>query len=443
MRTITGSGKGSEESQDLQFNGIANARKLKSFVMSDILTLYIYKRFSIQHFYSDSTDEEQSLQDIRRISKQFVYQFIGTNSGTPANQISKRVDDLLFRVIKGVGKGSTQVGATKIAEGNREYYENTLNPASEGPFISTRLKIQDEGLVKSIVKDGPGSEDGTHTDLGRVCRWIVDLLISARSDELLQCVMKKQYDIMLDVFGRSSDIPEDVMMDVTRYYMALNCLLSSEMDRIGDEYEVVLDSVSFNSLVPGFERPPLTDNLLAIRHEKTSDEGVKQCSALFRNVRFCNGFIHDVDLELAIYKARVSMEFGRFNLMIVEEGHSDWISTLVMRILDKIGWMPEHTLRLMDSQSVDMGSIAVIYDSGVGLDNSSISTLSSVYRDLLKTGYEGVDDLYEGFEETGDCIGMVRKMRAFVEMNRMVHEGDRSVFAHAVKGWLVSLDKVL
>ena len=43
-----------------QYDGIANARKLKSFIMADLFSYYAYKCFSLQHFSSDSSDEEHS-----------------------------------------------------------------------------------------------------------------------------------------------------------------------------------------------------------------------------------------------------------------------------------------------------------------------------------------------------------------------------------------------
>ena len=123
------------------FDGIRTEEKLKTFLMTDLMTYYVYRQLSDNYFANKSNeDEKKHLDDILKTSKNIALHYAGNPSGTPADQIAKRVENLVRMIRDEVPRHNDK--AVTINPGNLQYYHDFFDKSSENEQIAVKVMLK-------------------------------------------------------------------------------------------------------------------------------------------------------------------------------------------------------------------------------------------------------------------------------------------------------------
>lgn len=442
---------------DLVFGGIRTEEKLKNFLLSDLMTYRTYMLLSDNYFSSKSGEDEQKhLREIIRISKTISLFYAGNPSGTPADQISKRVENLIC-LIRGETFRFTDA-AVVIADSNIQFYHDFFSH-DDSPQIAIQLVLPGSSCAESIrLKYAYEGGSLRYVAMSDLCTWIIqDILEKSRSDLSLQSIMKVQYDLLESIFGDKFAVPENIIYDLIRWYIAISCCLHNTFERIGDMYGPVFNFDSFKELIPTFKLPFRTDNLIIVL---SSDEHFafdpSDFDGLFKNIQIFSNPIDNWDLELMLYKARLSSGYRPYNLIAMDiEGSSGWMSMLI-ESMRHIKWLPIHMIIVSDNtenRDIQLDSARISYGSrskqtvlfdilntyGIGFcsnDRYAESILRTTFKDILELGYPNIGQTFDSVPLVTDSIRLFKSIKDYVNQHELVCSCDNLELVLFIKHYL-------
>lgn len=395
------------------FDGISE-NKVKMFLMADLISLYVYNKYAINHYFKEINDKNKSIDDAIAVSRNLALRYYGSTSGTPANQLNKRVRRMIF-ILHGMEVGDDKDDA------NIACYRETMNPDSQKPQLSVKIECDSMGSLCT---------DERRLDMLELCNYIKEhVLVPATSDLRMQSVVKLQYDLMHETFKTDRNLSEDVQMDIIRFYLSLSCILHGPMRRVGKEYEPSFNPESFYPILPIFQKPVLTERLLVISTDVNTPQ-LEDLDDVFKNIRVVRGYIDRWDLEISIYKARVDLEFNKYNLLVMGNAIDNDTMVSIFDIVDKISWQPVNTLVVSGCRVRELRNppqiitptvetdilreIRCFYINGISENECRThSIIKSSYVDLFSIRHPGIREMTGDGEIT--CHDVIRCMNALID----------------------------
>lgn len=382
----------------LQYDGVRSNDKLKLFILTDLCTAYVYMRAS-RHFHyttNDSNEDRKSqFRDMSvRMARAIALDYLGSNDGTPADQVSRRVGNMVA-ALEGREQDGTKP-ATLVTPEQLEITNNFLS--SEGRQISVRMS---QGMARSMGL-------AAHAPIRGVADSIVGMLVDSRDEMRMQAVMRLQYDTMQNVLGGLGRIPGEVAIACTRMYLALRCILRSDLLALGDVLEPSFDDGSLREIVPVIGPGPSVENpvILAIGSGTSGlAEGLTRTSWKLGGAPVFRCFRDETDIGIQLYKARLSRDYGGCTLLVLTDEPSD--REMIESELARMGWSTP-TVILLSNNEIPKGNYRVntrgktpsavsddvrcLSESGASPDDPGmLSLLCSPYADILSIGYPEID----------------------------------------------------
>ena len=249
------------------YEGIRNTAKLKQFVLTDHLTAFVYSRVSHRFHSTTDDNDDKRREEFRemsvRIARSLALDYLGTNEGTPADQVSRRVVNMVAAM-----EGREQEKATPATLVTREQLESTKAFMSgKGPQTSVRMSRE---MASSMGL-------GAHASIHDVTTEIVQMLVDSRDEMRMQSVMRLQYDSMRRILGDLKKVPDDLAISCTRMYLALRCVLQSEMQSLGDVMEPSFDCDSLMEVVPRMLPGPAMESPVIITIGRHPPDSPRDC----------------------------------------------------------------------------------------------------------------------------------------------------------------------
>lgn len=415
--------------ESLDYNGIRDPDKFKAFILTDLITNYVHRTVSNRFYLKGESDESRSKYNdmIVSISRAIALDYYGSNSGTPADQITKRINNIISTINGSKQKHSSP--STLITENQQTFYQYCFDDSK--PQISVRLvqptRTASTGLL-GIFTSGP------HAPIWPIVKWIKqDLLSSSRDDSRMQSVLRNQYEIGHRIFDSTKALSEDLMLDLTRTYMALRVVLSQTFQNVGDTFEPVLRIESFQELVPRLPDKIVIKNpvILIITGSLDAFYEMDSLKDIFPNAPTINAISDEVGIGSALYKARLSSNYEPCTIVVLNKSENKSTFTIIQSELEKMRWMPSCTLSISDNSEMvpdGMDVVQITSDSnlieriksirekGMDLqDRRLLSLLKGPYLDILSIGYPSINSSYEHIMHLNSCDELVRTLREFTD----------------------------
>lgn len=421
------------------FEGIRTEDKLKTFLMSDLLSYYTYLRLSDNYFTNKSEqDEKKHLNDIIKTSKMLSMAYANYPSGTPADQLAKRVENLI-RCIRNESPKYSESAVTINPE-NIQFYHDFFDTSSKGPQLAVNIDLEGSQCVEKIRKenDYEGGQPG-HIAMSDMVRWLIsNVLEKSRFDMSLQSILKIQHDTVIKLFPERTDIPENIRFDLMRMYLALSCIMYGKLDSIGDVHEPVMTYDSFKVILPTFKVPPITDNLVIMGSIGSEDLITKlDLSNVFKNVITCVGSVDSWDQEMMLYKARLSLGYKPYNLLVIDDGHDGEWSEMLIRSVQNMRWIPKHAAFVSDllmsflipfptsivrvndhDDDAVCEDIQNMYTIGIrSNDRFAEAIIRTTFTDILSSPYPGLSHEVQSIPPRSNSITLFKAIQTYISEN--------------------------
>ena len=380
----------------LSYDGIRSTDKLKQFLLTDLLTAFVYSRVS-NRFHSSSIEGEEyqrKLEEHRdmvsRISRAFSLDYLGTTDGTPADQVSRRVANMIAAL-----DGTEQPKPSAAA---------TVKPEQ---LLIARGFVSGKGnqiSVRSSPQFGDAFGGATHVPVSKACGWIVDMLTDCRGNIRLQSIMRLQHETMLRVLGGERRIPEDISLSCTRMYLALRCILRPELKSVGDVCEPMLSLESLEEVIPTIPPGPELPSpvVLAFGRSMALAESLTHTQGPLFGAPVLRCLMDETDIGVQLYKARVLRDYGRSGVVIVSDDDASSILDRASAEIRRMGWdvtalitvSPErrtsgfHICTEGKSPTSVSDDLRCLVENGSAPDDERLrSILCGTYADILSLGY--------------------------------------------------------
>ena len=411
--------------------------------MSDLMTYYVYRQLSDNYFENKSgEDEKKHINDILKISKTVALAFAGNPSGTPADQIAKRVENFV-KMVRDESPKHRDIAVT-VNKDNLRYYHDFFDPSSDGDQIAVRVTMNsdcvDEIRQEYCYQCGvPG-----YVAMSDMVRWVIlNILEKSRNDESLQTIIKIQHDLDRTLFSDKNDLPESIRFNILRMYLAISFILYDPMDRIGDVYEPRVSHDSFRTLIPTFKVPPITENLMILA--SSGSENIMDALDLkgtFANIAVFSGAVDAWDQELMLYKARLSFGYRPYNLLVIDDGSDPEWSLKTIISIQNMKWIPKHATFVSDrilsykipftNSIVEISGrdpktvatdIANMYTIGIrSNDRYAEAIMRTTYKDLLVLAYPGIGDFIDNIPKRSDAMALFSEIQSYLSSNCAVRD---------------------
>ena len=415
---------------ELTYNGIRDPGKLREFILTDVMAYFVHRRVS-NLFHSKSADD--SKRDRYRemsvaIARALALDFHGDNAGTPADQISKRVANVVDAV-----DGLEQRHKSPSTTVTGEQMEAIAGIAGRGPRqISVRLMPP---LNSECGMFAPG-ESGTHVGMGDVCRHIIDsILVPSRDEMRLQSVLRQQYQVGATVLGDVKGLDETLMLECVRMYLAVRCVLRSPFQSVGDVYEPALDWESFAELLPPMPRRVELSSpvILSVGGDGAVAAALAGAGGPMAGAEVLRCSDDRTDVGVQLYKARLARDYMPCTLVVVCNGcPAERVLADVRSELSTMRWRPVSVVCVSDDRPSDGGvdtvwigsrdrspgdildDVRVLADTGfLRNDGRSAALFRGPYRDVLGMGFALPDD-------AGTCTDAVEAAGALARVSSML-----------------------
>ena len=234
----------------LTYNGIRDPGKLKEFILTDVLTFFVHRRVSnLFHSKGGDDDRRNKFREMSiSISRSLALDYHGDNVGTPADQISKRIANIVD-LMDGIEQRN-KAPSTLVTEEQIRILRSMIGGSGNTVSVKLSPPLNTECGMLAI------GESKTHACLEEVCRHIIDnILVPSRGEIRLQAVIRQQYEVGYHVLGDIKGLDENLMLDCVRMYMAMRCVLHAPFQSVGDVYEPSLEEGSFMELLPRMPKP--------------------------------------------------------------------------------------------------------------------------------------------------------------------------------------------
>lgn len=372
----------SDDGTEMVFNGIKGQEKLKAFFMADMLAYCAYRKYS-NIYFSKSDGKDPKLGKMVSSIKTAVKSYSGFYTGTPADQISKRVDNFIALLRGQEQTVSDDKPAVRAEKANADICRNIAVGDDRAPQPTVRIQ-----LPENRFKDKYKSQ---HVPMSAVLSWIKeDILESAKSDPCLQTVYRTECETKDGMEGMS-ELGEDLSLDIARTFLAMKCIMNAEMDCIGETFSFVLNETSLIPLFPAFRKPVMTGNLVYV----ADGIDVKPLEKKFgRSVCISKGN-HPLENEIEMFKARLALDGEDYNLLLATDDRP-YIRG-ILSAAERMRWKPLCTTVISEScadlpddavciiRSGDcVGDAASMFDIGIcNGDPYSLAVLRTAYKDVL------------------------------------------------------------
>lgn len=404
------------ETSSIPYAGVRDVRKFKSMVMADVLAYGIYGRVSRDAFSRDMDPAKRSRmhEAVQGMARSLALDYYGGNSGTPADQISKRISNMID-LLDGTEQGHRSPAVTVTGEQLMAYRSAFGGaPGHRGPrgvsvTIDQSLTACGGSLSQTLEENGTGRR----MSLGAVCDWITDsVLVAARDEPAMQAVMKRQCDLARTLLGEYK-VSEETKLDSVRLYLSMRCALAADMRSMGDEFELMLDARALSELlIPLPTRPGLSSPVvLAI-----SDGDIAVPSGM--HAARCGSDRTEIGIRL--YEARLEAGYERRPIiLILGDGCGRDAVDNVLEETEAMDWQPLSLIVASDRPMEGCSSPLVrrigVHDMRRDLerlskygfvpnDPGALAIIRGEYLRILELGYPLM-------ESNGDCIALLERMR--------------------------------
>ena len=381
---------------ELGYEGIRSTDKLKQFLLTDLLTAFAYSRVS-NRFHSNSIEGEEyqrKLEEHRdmvsRIARVFSLDYLGTTEGTPADQVSRRIANMIAAL-----------------DGREQPKQSAATTVTTDQLLVARGFVTGKGTqisVRSSPQFGDAFGGAAHVPASMACGWIVDMLTDCRGNIHLQSMMRLQHETMLRVLGGERRIPDDVSLSCTRMYLALRCILRPELQSVGDVSEPVLSLGSLEEVIPTIPSGPELPSpvILAFGRSMALAEALSHAQGPLFDAPVPRCLDDDADIGVQLYKARVLRDYGRSGIVIVSDGDASSILDRASDEIRRMGWdvtaliavSPErrvggyHVCTEGKSPTSVSEDLRCLVENGSAPDDGRLlSMLCGTYADILALGY--------------------------------------------------------
>lgn len=444
-----------DQSQQLDYHAVRNEKKLKEMIMTDLMTSYIFKTVSLDYHGRSCSDCDMAIEFMRIISRQILFHYHGDNIGTPANQISKRVNNILsFLSEKSPSEEGGCSGDPLKTEGLTDRQRS---------FIRSFYSASDNNGSISIRVTAPLNEvfDGrSHVKLDELVHWIInDLIMQSREIRELQCIIFVQDNLLDDILGDIKGVSDTVKLKCIRMYLALRCALSRDMQGVGKVYELVFDSSSLYELLPIPQRHQIMDKINILFDSQNWDVTDAISKVLVENGMEVNSercSQDRMDLAIRLYMLRLRSGYQIGHLLIALDVVNDGTIDAIRSTLDIMKWDVGTILVLtsdvsrvrathpdvvfIDSGKEDTDIVAdllLFQSKGVTADGHFMTLMKGVMKDILKMGYPAMDDaLIDGAQSYASLMHYYRDVLTGQPMKTSY-----GCFVYAVRDYIIGLDE--
>ncbi len=406
IRTIADVDRG----QQLDYHAVRNEKKLKEMIMTDLMTSYTFKVISLDYHGRSGSDYDATIELVRTISRQILFHYHGDNVGTPANQISKRVSNILSFLTKNDPSeakydGDVSAKAEELTHRQCSFIKSFYNASDSSESISIRVSAP-----LNEVFDGR-----SHVRLDELVRWIIgDLITQSRDTRELQCIIFVQDRLLDDILGNIKGVSDLVKLKCIRMYLALRCALSRDMICVGKVCELVFEPSSLYELLPIPQRHQTMDRINILFDSRSGDAIGAITAALTANGMEVNSercSPDKTDLAIHLYMLRLKSDYQIGHLLIALDAVDDAMIDTIRSTLDVMRWNVGSLLVLsgdvsgvcasrpdtvfIDSRKAEADIVTdlILFQSkGVTADAHFMTLMKGMMKDILKIGYPAMDE---------------------------------------------------
>ena len=385
-----------ETGEWLSYDGIRSTDKLKQFLLTDLLTAFVYSRVS-NRFHSSSVEGEEyqrRLEEHRdmvsRIARAFSLDYLGMTEGTPADQVSRRVANMIAAL-----------------DGREQPKQSAAATVKPEQLLVARGFVSGKGAqmsVRSSPQFGDAFDGAAHIPASKACGWIVDMLTDCRGNIHLQSIMRLQHETMLRVLGGERRTPDDISLSCTRMYLALRCILRPELQSVGDVYEPMLSLESLKEVIPTIPPGPELPSpvVLAFGRSVALAEALSHAQGPLFGAPVLRCLQDETDIGVQLYKARVLRDYGRSGIVIVSDGDASLILDQASSEIRRMGWEVTALITVFPDRrssgyhictegksptSVTEDLRCLVENGSTQDDGRLLSMLCGTYADFLTLGY--------------------------------------------------------
>ena len=342
------------------------------------------------------------------ISRSLALDYHGDNVGTPADQISKRIANIVD-LMDGIEQRN-KAPSTLVTEEQIRILRSMIGGSGNTVSVKLSPPLNTECGMLAI------GESKTHACLEEVCRHIIDnILVPSRGEIRLQAVIRQQYEVGYHVLGDIKGLDENLMLDCVRMYMAMRCVLHAPFQSVGDVYEPSLEEGSFMELLPRMPKPVKFVDPIIVSIGGYADiiETLTGAGGPLAGSDVLNSTRDPTDLGIQLYKARLLRDYRSCTLVLVMGDDTEGVITTSLSELRKMHWTPSSLICVSPVDSMDVGSpcgatwlssgesssdlrsrMSALMEHGViHSDVRVLSLLKSPYLDVLMLAYPGLDKI--------------------------------------------------
>ena len=388
----------------LEYNGIRDQEKLKTFILADILTYQLYRIASNRfHFKGDDESQRKKYLDmVVSMSKSLSLDFYGSNSGTPADQISKRIQNIVDALNGDTQKNSSP--SVLLTDEQMSFYSDSHKDGSSQISVKLLPPLNNEPFMMT-----GHSTSRSHVPLSDIVKWISDDMLTASRGEIqVQCVLRNQYEVLFRTLGGLKGIPDDVALDAVRIYLSLKSVFHLPLQNVGEIYEPAMNIESFRELLSPMPPRISMEKPIALvigdveNHQKLPSD----LESVFPGIPHFISSTDELGIGTALYKSRLSSGYGGCTLIAVMDKNTvDYAIPIIQSEIDKMNWTSARLIGICTTRPLDgihsTGNVNIIgADSDLvkrlevlkntGIDPNDIrltSLLKGPYYDVLCKGY--------------------------------------------------------
>lgn len=410
----------------LSFCGIKGQDKVKAFLMADLLTYFAIRRFSTIYICRSDSKNEVMISKIASSVKYLVKDYSGFTAGTPADQISKRVDNMV-RLLRGTKQEMIEdKPAIIVDEENLDFYHNVCYKKTNLPQPSVKVNLS-SGRFKE--------EFGRHVPFSALIDWISsDIIRSSINDPSLLVIYKLVNDTVRRVKEYIS-IAEDLLTEIVNLFLSLLCIFKNDLDTMGETSEFTFDDTSLSVLFPSFDRFPTGNGLLVIK-DCNVDIDVDSIKAKcgFTAAEIIGKCVHPFEMEMNCYHSQIVLG-NVYSAIIITEDRSlldafnniinamEWHPEAIILVTNTIPYtqLSESIIRIETSRCTE----DIIYKCTIGVSHSddyATAILRTVFKDLFYAVYGGQMKIFS----SNDPVDIINSMQNYDVENQMPNRGKYS-----------------
>ena len=422
-----------KRTEGVEYKGIRDSQKLKCFLMSDLMTAFAYRVLSVDYHQNDGKkiSWDECLRTIVTVSRRFSFDYYGGNSGTVADQMTKRINDMVSR-FEGKDASLNTTPATMVTKEQFEMCRGVYTTTGSEIVPSVRLlPPMNTDLSTKLTRSDTMS---SHVPLSKIKEWIIgSILTPSRIEPNLQCIMWSQYELENRLTSDMNGINEERRLQLVRTYIALKCILRSDFQIVGDEYELQFSTESFMDLLPPLPKAPPLRNpvIVCIGDKDTHVYNRLKDSEIFRDGTIIETHDNELDICIGLFKARLSKNFEKITLIfVIPEDNPPGILNRIERSVKFTGLNLDAQIFVFTGQHgstdisdekkytihCDRNCVCNILEdmSRTGLllnDELMLPILKNVYADILQIGYPRIkigsgreSDFRDMIDYLFDCV---------------------------------------